>query len=84
MVSQSAIEADWNDDVVYSDDYVDLSINYLRIKKYYFPTLKKKYLRVQDIKVVYFESQENAKYALRRTWGLIRENDVYWAADFGR
>uniref|UniRef100_A0A914D423 Uncharacterized protein n=1 Tax=Acrobeloides nanus TaxID=290746 RepID=A0A914D423_9BILA len=46
--------------------------------------MKPKVLRTRDIRVVYFDEQENAKYPLMRTWGKATNNDVYWAVDFRR
>lgn len=84
MIQRSISETEFNEDILYSDEYVELTSNFLCIKKYYFPTLKSKYLRVNDIKVVYFEKQKDAKYALRRIWGMEQKNNVRWAADFSR
>lgn len=70
-------------EVVYSDDFCELTDEMLKIKKYFFPTLRAKFIQVRDIRVVYFEAQKDAKYAQRRTWGLAK-NSVHWAADFSR
>ncbi|KAI1719513.1 hypothetical protein Ddc_08726 [Ditylenchus destructor] len=70
-------------EVLYSDDFCELTDEMLKIKKYFFPTLRAKLLQVRDIRVVYFEAQKDAKYAQRRTWGLAK-NAVHWAADFSR
>ena len=69
--------------VLYEDDYVELSEDILVIKKYFFPLMKPKIVRIRDLRVAYFDDQENAKYPVLRTWGKAC-NDVYWAVDFRR
>ncbi|KAH7691445.1 Protein R08A2.7 [Aphelenchoides avenae] len=70
-------------DVLYEDDYCELTEDTLTIKRYFLPMLKPKVINVRDVRIVYFEDQTDGKYALRRTWGRA-PNDVYWAVDFRR
>lgn len=70
--------------ILYEDEFVELSDDFLIIKRYFFPTLKSKIFRIKDIKVLYFDEQTNCKYPLRRIWGKSSEADVYWAVDFKR
>ena len=73
-----------SEDILYEDEYCELTEELLKIKKYFFPTLKPKIVHVKDIRVVYFDEQkEAAGYASRRSWGMGK-NDTYWAADFAR
>ncbi|KAE9553940.1 hypothetical protein FO519_002866 [Halicephalobus sp. NKZ332] len=69
--------------VLYEDDYVELSEDILVIKRYFFPLMKAKIIRIRDLRVAYFDDQENTKYQVLRTWGK-GSNDVYWAVDFKR
>lgn len=71
-------------EVLYSDEFVELQEEVLVIKRYFFPMLKPKVVRVRDIRVLYFDDQTNCKYTVRRTWGKAPEADTYWAVDFKR
>lgn len=71
-------------DILYEDDFVTLNEDFLTIKRYFFPMLKPKVIRVRDIRVLYFDEQNNGKYTLLRTWGKSHDNDIYWANDFRR
>ncbi|KAH7721625.1 Protein R08A2.7 [Aphelenchoides avenae] len=70
-------------EILYEDEFCELTEDTITIKRYFFPMLKPKVVKVKDIRVVYFEDQMDGKYALRRTWGRST-NDVYWAVDFRR
>lgn len=69
--------------VQYEDDYVLLTEDFLIIKRYFFPLMKPKIIRTRDLRVAYFDTQENSKYGILRTWGKS-QNDIYWAVDFRR
>lgn len=84
MIQSNITETNSNKSILYSDEYVELAANYLHIKNFFFPTLKGKYLRVNEIKVVYFEKQKNKKFVLRCIWSTERKNNVHWAVDFSR
>lgn len=73
-----------NFDLLYDDDYCSLTKDHLKIKKYFFPSLKPKIILIKNIRIVYFDKQTDSKYAHRRIWGLAKSNNVYWAADFRR
>lgn len=70
-------------ETLYEDEFCLLTEDSITIKRYFFPMLKPKVVKVRDVRVVYFEDQDDGKYALRRTWGRST-NDVYWAVDFRR
>jgi hypothetical protein len=71
-------------DILYEDEFVQLNEEFLTIKRYFFPMLKPKVVRVRDIRIIYFDEQNNGKYTLRRTWGKSIESDIYWAVDVRR
>ncbi|CAD5224636.1 unnamed protein product [Bursaphelenchus okinawaensis] len=70
--------------VLYEDDYVELTEDLLTIKRYFFPMMKPKVVRVKNIRIVHYDEQDNTKYGLKRTWGKSDLIDIYWAADFKR
>uniref|UniRef100_A0A1I7RS13 Phage protein n=2 Tax=Bursaphelenchus xylophilus TaxID=6326 RepID=A0A1I7RS13_BURXY len=70
--------------ILYEDDYVELTEDFLTIKRYFFPMMKPKVVRVKHIRTVYFDEQDNTKYGLKRTWGKSEMSEVYWAIDFRR
>lgn len=53
-------------EIAYEDDYCLLTEKQLKIKNYYFPSFKSKLINVRNIKIVYFEEQNNSNYAQRR------------------
>lgn len=68
---------------LYIDDYVELYEDILIIKRYFFPLMKSKFVRLKDLRIAYYDEQQNGKYASIRTWGKGGK-DVYWAVDFRR
>ena len=69
--------------IQYEDDFVLLTEDFLVIKRYFFPLMKPKIIRTRDLRLALFDSQENSKYGIIRTWGKSTSN-VYWAVDFRR
>uniref|UniRef100_A0A914Q3X9 Uncharacterized protein n=1 Tax=Panagrolaimus davidi TaxID=227884 RepID=A0A914Q3X9_9BILA len=69
--------------IQYEDEFVLLTEDFLIIKRYFFPLMKPKIIRNRDLRIAYFDSQENSKYGILRTWGKSN-NDIYWAVDFRR
>jgi hypothetical protein len=70
--------------ILYSDEFVKLTDEILVIKKFLFGTLRPKVVQLKDIRVVYFDEQNQKKYPNRRIWGRAHDKSVYWAADFKR
>jgi len=74
-------------DLLYDDDYCELSEEFLEIKRYFFPTMKPVYVRVEEIRVVWFQGQTEARENARpkvKSWGYTKGKSVYWAVDFKR
>uniref|UniRef100_A0AC35GCV9 Uncharacterized protein n=1 Tax=Panagrolaimus sp. PS1159 TaxID=55785 RepID=A0AC35GCV9_9BILA len=77
---------DFSDDfghLLYTDEYVELYEEILIIKRYFFPLMKPKIIRLKDLRIAYYDDQANGKYASIRTWGKGGK-EVYWAVDFRR
>ena len=70
-----------DDDVLYSDDFVTVSLSKgVRIKWYYFPFARPKVIKFCDVVDIVEEPEKTLSRLNSKNWG-VGVGDVWWACD---